>query len=266
MNKIDTALHEIQAIDDMARRDQWMNRLHPLVKLCLTVFYMLVTVSFDKYNLIGLLGMLIYPLIIFELGELSLKEALYKVKVILPLVCIVGLLNPVFDKEPVAAFGYLTITAGMISMCTLMLKGIFTVLSVYLLIVTTTIEEICYALRILHLPKLFVTLLLLIYRYLFVLLSEVNRVTQAYSLRAPNQKGVHFKVWGSLAGQLLLRSMDRADELYQSMCLRGYDGEFYYGNRKDLKAADLAYLIFWIGILLAFRIFPVFELIGNMFI
>ena len=40
------------------------------------------------------------------------------------------------------------------------------------------------------------------------------------------QKGIHISVWGSFLGQLLLRSMDRAQALYESMELRGFCGEF----------------------------------------
>ena len=266
MSKLSNSLREIQTIDEMARRDQWMNRLHPLVKLCVTVFYMIMVVSFGRYDFIGLLGMLMYPLISFELGELSVKAALYKLRMILPLVCLVGLTNPFFDRIPCGTFLGIYITTGMLSMLTLILKGIFTVLSSYLLIATTTIEEICSALRILHVPKLMVTQVLLIYRYLFVLMSEADRITQAYSLRAPGQKGIHFKVWGCLVGQLLIRSMDRADELYQSMCLRGYHGEFYYGKYHKRSFSDVGYLMIWIVLLLIFRIFPVFEIIGNLIV
>lgn len=266
MSKISNSLREIQTIDEMARRDQWMNRLHPLVKLCVTIFYMIMVVSIDRYDLMGLLGMLIYPLISFELGEISIKDALYKLRMILPLVCLVGLFNPFFDRISCGTFLGIHITTGMISMLTLIMKGIFTVLSSYLLIVTTTIEEICSALRILHVPRMMVTQVLLIYRYLFVLISEADRITQAYALRAPGQKGIHFKVWGSLVGQLLLRSMDRADELYQSMCLRGYHGEFYYGNDRKIAFSDFGYLIIWIILLLLFRIFPIFEIVGSLII
>lgn len=56
-------------------------------------------------------------------------------------------------------------------------------------------------------------------------------VVQAYELRAPGQKGIHFKVWGSLMGQMLLRSMDRAEVIYESMCLRGFDGVFRLKKR-----------------------------------
>ena len=42
----------------------------------------------------------------------------------------------------------------------------------------------------------------------------------AYALRAPGEKGIHFRAWGSLLGQLLLRSVDRAQLVYESMLLR----------------------------------------------
>ena len=55
-------------------------------------------------------------------------------------------------------------------------------------------------------------------------------MTEAYSLRAPGQKGIHVSAWGSFLGQLLLRSMDRAEALYHSMLLRGFRGEYYYAE------------------------------------
>ena len=80
-------------------------------------------------------------------------------------------------------------------MATLMLKGVFAVLASYLLILTTSMESICYALRLLHVPKIMVTMVLLIYRYVIVLLKEAERISQAYSLRAPAQKGIHYRAW-----------------------------------------------------------------------
>lgn len=266
MSKINQAIYEIQSLDTLANENRWVNRLHPLVKLWVTILYIGITVSFPKYNLSGVLVMAVYPVILFVVGEISFKDSVRRLRLVLPVVCVVGIFNPLFDKDIVTHFGSLAVSGGVLSMITLMLKGIVTVLAGYLLIVSTTIEKICYALRLLHLPKLFVTQVLLIYRYLSVLLAEANRVTQAYALRAPGQKGVHFKVWGSLAGQLLLRSMDRAENLYESMCLRGYEGEFYYGSRIKLRAADMGYLLVWTAAFLVLRFFPVLEVIGGSFV
>lgn len=266
MNKMNRAIHEIQTMDSMAKRDQWVNRIHPLVKLFITVFYIAVVVSFPKYELTGLLGMCIYPLLLFQTAELSFGEALRRLRIVLPLVCVVGIWNPFFDRAVWFYIGNVPVTGGMISMISLMMKGIFTVLAAYLLIATTSIEKICYALRLLHIPKIFVTQVLLIYRYITVLLAETEQMSQAYALRAPGQKGIHYKVWGTFIGQLLLRSMDRAEELYESMCVRGYRGEFYFACRQGVHARDIVYLLIAVAGILIFRLLPVFELVGSLFV
>ncbi len=265
MSKINNAIHEIHHMDDIASRDQWMNQIHPLVKLVLTIFYIVITVSFHKYDIIGILGMGIYLILMFNLAELSFKDCLWRLRIILPIVCIVGIANPFFDRTPVQ-IGNIHITTGILSMFTLMIKGTFSVLASYILIATTTIEKICYALRRIHVPAILVTQILLTYRYITVLLGEANRITQAYSLRAPRQKGVHFKVWGSLAGQLLLRSIDRANEVYESMTLRGFQGEFsYIGENSKCRISDLLYFCIWLVAFILIRKYPIFLIVGNLF-
>lgn len=245
MNKLGGAIYEIRYMDEMAEKDQWLNRIHPLAKLILTAAYIAVTVSFPKYSLEGLLCMGVYPTVLFILGEIPFRDSLRRLRIVLPLVCLVGLFNPFFERQPLFALGGITVTAGMVSMLTLMIKGIYSVLASYLLIASTSIEKICYAMRLLHIPSVLVTQVLLTYRYISVLLGEANRMMQAYSLRAPNQKGVHFKVWGTLAGQLLLRSMDRAGEVYESMELRGYQGEFCYAASGPCRGKDYLYFLGW---------------------
>lgn len=263
MSRINSAIYEIHHMDMLAARDQWINRIHPLIKLILTVIYIAVVVSFHKYDVIGILGMATYLIAGFILAELSFKECLWRLRVILPLVCMVGITNPFFDRVPVE-IGFLHINAGVVSMFTFMIKGTFAVLASYILIATTSIEKLCYALSLLHIPKIIVTQILLTYRYITVLLGEVNRITQAYSLRAPTQKGVHFKVWGSLTGQLLLRSIDRANEVFESMTLRGYHGEFrYVGEKNHIHWWDMLYFGVWIILFFLLRKIPVIIIIGN---
>ena len=264
MSKIGSAIHEIHRIDALASRDQWINGIHPLVKLIVTVGYIATVVSFKKYDVVGLAGMVIYPIAGFILAELSFWESIKRLRLVLPLIIFLGILNPFFDKNYVS-FAGIQINAGILSMITLILKGLFSILASYLLIATTPVDKICYAFRLLRMPKPMVTQFMLTYRYITVLLEEVDRITQAYALRAPKQKGIHFKVWGSLTGQLLLRSMDRANSVYESMLLRGYNED--YGCMKAriaVRPKDIVYLLFWIGIIVLFRIYPVIMIIGNL--
>ena len=53
MNKLGNALYEIHHMDMLAAKDQWVNKIHPLVKLVLTIVFLTVTMSFPKYDLTG---------------------------------------------------------------------------------------------------------------------------------------------------------------------------------------------------------------------
>lgn len=153
-------------------------------------------------------------------------------------------------------------------MAALFFKAGFAVAASYLLIATTTVEEICYALRKLHVPQILVTVLLLIYRYLVLMLKEADRITQAYRLRAPGERGIRKSAWGSLAGQMLLRSMDRAQTVYDSMTLRGFHGEFLLSaGRRFLPGwQSISYGLFWGAAFAALRFVPVFYVVGSLFV
>lgn len=253
VGKIREAIYGIHHMDETASKDRWIQNLHPLAKLLVTFTYIFVVVSFDKYDLAGLGVMGVYIFALFFFGKFPVFRAIRQLKVILAVSAAVGIANPFLDHSVWIKIGGFVITGGMISMITLMLKGIYAVLASYLLIASTSIEEICYALQCIKIPKVFITVILLIYRYMIVLLKEAERIMLAYEMRAPGQKGVHWKVWGSLAGQLLLRSIDRAQIVYESMMLRGYDGTFHLIRRKKNTAKSLAYAAGWILIISLYR-------------
>ncbi len=266
MSKIQKAARSMEKIDELARRDTLLNQIHPLPKLLITLLYLVLVVSFPSRSLTGVLGMALYLFILFEISQLSFKEALYRLRIVLPIVCAVGILNPFFDREPVLTLFGVTLTGGVMTMLSLMAKGVFTVLSSYLLVATTPVESICSALRTLHVPGILVTEFLLICRYVSVLLQEADRMTQAYALRAPGQKGIARSAWGPMIGQLLLRSMDRAGTLYQSMCLRGYHVNIPPAPIRQMRPADYYYLAGFTALLIAMRLYPIPGLIGHFFI
>ena len=264
MSKIGKAIYEIENLSDTAQKDIWLNNLNPTVKLFVTLLYISLTVSFPKYDILGVLSMALYPLVIFTLGDISFRTALLRLRFVLPIVAVMGIFNPIFDRETVATIHGVSISSGWFSFLTLMIKGILTVFATYFLIATTTIEKICYSLKKLHLPQIIVTQILLMYRYIFVLLAEVKKITLAYELRAPGQKGVHFKAWGSLVGNLLIHTFERAQNLYDSMCLRGYTSEFRIQGNVKIRAADIIFLLGTSTLFVVFRIFPVFKLVGKL--
>ena len=266
MEKLTNARLELREMDDLAAAESPVHRLNPLCKLLVTVFYIVTVVSFPKYDLSGLVVMVLYPVVLFQAAGIPVSLCFHKLRFVLPLVCAVGLVNPFLDHTPLIPLGTVTISGGVVSMITLMLKGVFSLMASFLLIATTSIDTLCAALRMLHVPDILTTLLLLTYRYIGVMLEEVSIMTEGYALRAPGQKGIHISAWGSFLGQLLLRSMDRAEALYQSMLLRGFRGAYYYAEVPPCGASGIVYVIVCVGAFLCARWVNLPVLLGSLFV
>ncbi len=266
MNRLQRALGDLTELDALAERASPVHALHPAAKLIATVAYIAVTLSFEKYDFTGLMPMVLWPALLFQISGVGLKRCFYKLRFVMPLVIAVGLFNPLFDRAVVLRLGAVSVSGGMISMLTLMLKGVLCLCATFLLIATTPIDRLCAALRRFHVPKLLVTLMLLTYRYAGVMTRELSTMTDAYRLRAPGHKGVHISAWGSFIGQLLLRSMDRARELYASMLLRGYSQEFYYARLNPFGGRDALYMAMCLAAFALARFMPVARLLGGILV
>lgn len=263
MNRLERAISAIHVLDELAGRNTLVNKLHPLAKLGAVMCFILTVLSFDKYALSGVVAMGIYPVFLYQLADLSLCEGIKRFRTVAFLLIGLGLANVYFDTAVLLNIGGIAVSGGWVSLFVLLLKGLWSFLAVYFLTATTGMEQICYALQLLHLPKVMVVVLLLTYRYLILLLQEGSRMSAAYALRAPYSKGIASNAWGTLVGQLLLRSIDRAQTVYESMALRGFDGTFYLQRAADGKGA-LAFVLLSLGFCLVFRLLPVFAILGSL--
>ena len=266
MNKMEKALRGLSEMDDLSSRRSAVHSLHPAAKLISTIVYILVVVSFPKYDLGGLLPMGLWPVLLYQISGIALRTCFYRLRIVLPLVLAVGLFNPFFDRSVLFYVGSVSVTGGVVSMLTLMLKGVLCLTASFLLVATTKVDRLCAALRKMHFPGMLVTLFLLTYRYVGVMTEELSVMTDAYHLRAPGQKGIQVSAWGSFLGQLLLRSMDKAQELYASMLLRGYHDRFYYAPLQPFCWKDALYLAVSVGVFIAIRSVPVVQVIGAFFV
>lgn len=264
MNKSAQAVKDIHISDEAGSSHGSKGGLHPLSRVLVTFLYILAVVSFSNYNLTGLAGMVLYLLVQVIWYEISVKTMFKHVWPVLLMTAAVGIAGPFMDREVYGMLGNIAVTYGMLSMVTLMIKGMFCVIASYILTVTAGIGQICYALTVLHVPEEIITVIMLMHRYLMVLLKEVERMQQAYRLRAPKQKGILFKTWGSFVGLLLLRSMDRAQEVYESMKLRGFHGRIQSLSFESSKGKSILYVLLWGLFFLVLRIFPVFHIAGNL--
>lgn len=111
---------------------------------------------------------------------------------------------------------------------------------VVLLTLTTVWTRLLSALRSLFVPRLFVAVLAMTYRYLFHLL---NAVTDMYTARKARTVGRDDVAGGrrfvsASAGALFGRAIALADEVHMAMISRGYRGEMPPARRRPLASID----------------------------
>lgn len=222
MNRFVKSIFDLDELEQFARRDLWMNRLHPGLKILVTFLYIILLTSMRKYDLGQVLMFGIYPILMFSLVDIPYKAIGSKLIIPAFLSISLGIFNPLFDREVMMMIGSLGISGGVISFVTLLVKAIFTISATLLLVSTTTIEGLGRGLAFYRIPSRLIMLLLLMYRYIGVLLNEVSRTMEAYQLRATSSKALHISAWGSLVGQIMIRSYRRSEEIYNAMLLRGY--------------------------------------------
>jgi cobalt/nickel transport system permease protein len=136
-----------------------------------------------------------------------------------------------------------------------------------LLASTTRFDDLMTALRQLKVPQLFVSIIALMWRYLFVIKEEVTHMLRARNSRcAAAPAGQHgggslawrARVTGGMAGSLFLRALERSDRVYAAMLSRGYSAEIPVSRNLPLSVPDRRTL--WLGslLLLVLTLFGIF--------
>jgi len=262
MNNIGQNSFDLGYLDTLARGNSFLHRLDPRAKLITTLVFIIAVVSFDKYSLSALMPFFIYPLILIFAGGLPFGYLAKKILWVSPFAILLGIFNPLIDKEIILNIGFVEISGGWVSFFSILLRFILTVSSGLILISLTGFNVVCESLAKLGAPRIFVVQLLLFYRYIFVLVGEAESMIRARSLRA-NNKSMNFKTFASLIGHLLLRTLNRAERVYLAMCCRGFNGHIPFIRTMQIGYNEIIFLSIWVFLFLFLRFCNVSLLLGK---
>ena len=137
---------------------------------------------------------------------------------------------------------------GLAIFATVLIKSFLSILLLASLLVSTDEIELLHGLRKIHLPKVIVSIIFLMYRYIF-LITEESRVGQQAIKSRVFQKSYHTvnKRLTHVIGNLFIKSLDRAENVYKSMESRGFDGNFYIVEKENAKGSlNIALLLIFI--------------------
>ncbi len=241
MSNLINSISSIKVLDGYAKKDTAIHRLHPTTKFIITIIFLIVVVSYGKYEVESLLPLIFFPIVACFFGKLPGSLIIKRILIVEPLIIGIGILNPLFDKRLIV-FNGLIISSGWVAFLSIIIKCSLTVAIGIILIATTGIDGVVKALRTLKVPKIFVLQILLTYRYITLLVEESSKMKLAYSLRQGNTIGIQPDMWGRFAGQLLLKAFDRAERVYIAMKLKGFNGEYNTTKVEGMRLNDFVYL------------------------
>ncbi|MCI0680590.1 MAG: cobalt ECF transporter T component CbiQ [Gemmataceae bacterium] len=143
----------------------------------------------------------------------------------------------------VRRFGWLSISVvGLTRFAVVLLKTLAVVTLILIVLATAPLQDTLKAARALHVPALFVHLLLLTFRYVFLLAEEFGRLRTALRVRGfRNRADLHsWRTIGLVGGTLLVRGSERAERVGHAMRCRGFDGTFRSLCDFRTRALDVA--------------------------
>jgi cobalt/nickel transport system permease protein len=261
---IDGALFDFKRLDLLAIRDTPVHRLDPRAKVLVTLVFIVTVVSFGRYEVSALVPFFVFPAAMVSLGDLPVRYIVKKIALVLPFAFVVGIFNPLFDREVLLHLGPVGISGGWISCASITVRAILTIASAVILVGVTGFPAICRALERLGMPRVFAMQLLFLYRYIFVLTGEGSRASRARELRSFGRRGLGMGAFGSLVGHLLLRTWHRAERIHMAMLARGFTGEFPTRQPTRFGSRELVFLAGWSALFILLRMQNAAELLGSL--
>lgn len=258
------AYFDIGRLDILSYKDTVVQRLDARIKAVVTLFFIVAVISFPKYEVFGLAPFFLYPVVLMALADVPFMFILKKVAFVSPFAVFVGIFNPILDRDTVFVLFGMPVSGGWLSFASILVKFALTVSAALVLIATTSFPAVCGALGRMGAPKLFVSQLLFLYRYLFVLMEEAMRMLRARDMRSFGRRGMGPSVAAGIMGALFIRTVERSERIYSAMLSKGFKGEMPVAKRTGITPDDLIFLVVSLTAVAVFRMFPVASWIGGL--
>ena len=239
--------------DEYASRNGFLQSIDPRIKLITFVFFLL-TVLFT-HSIIVSLCLYALCLALTYFSKIDLGFFLKRTWIFIPLfslfIATPALFSVFTPGDAIAAFKILGLKLiitrqGLSGAILFVARVIASVSFAVLLSITTKHFELLKVLRIFKVPQIFVTILGMCYRYIYLFMEVVENTYLAIKSRVGRKvhykKGQHIVAWN--IASLWYRSYQLNEAVYSAMLSRGYNGEPVVLNGFRARPRDWAWLFF----------------------
>ena len=191
----------------------------------LTGISLILTITTSHITAHILAAVIFASLTAHAIGREYISLIQYPIWFLAPSIILIAIITP--GEAIITVWSISISTAGVQLAFETGLRSIASLTVLFFLAFTTTIPQLVTALNRLWMPDPIIELLLLSYRAVQVLMDETLRLSTAATLRGgQTSRYALFRTTKRLAASLLIRSVDRAEQVEMAMQARGYHGEF----------------------------------------
>lgn len=236
-----------------SKKHSLVHRWNPKIKIVSGIVFSFFSVSLS--TVFPLLIALIWTVLFSGLARIPLNLFIRRLKPVIALfVALVIFLPLTAPPSTTSRVIILEPFSNWPISCEALLKAVIIGLKAVTVVATTTLilETSSYtvtisALQRMGFPASLSQMLLLTYRYIFVLVDEAERMHRSMKLRGftPGTNLETLKVTAHFIGTLFIRSLERVQRITEAMKLRGYRGRFPDFYRFEIKPIDWILGLVW---------------------
>jgi len=220
---------DIMFVEKFSMRNAFLQKIDPRIKLFSFTFLIITAISSN--SIVSLFPLLIILILFSFFSDIPFKFFFFRTSIFIPIFAAIISLPLLFITPGnilvsfnLGGFFIIITLNGIIKAINFILKIWICVAALTLLILTTSFSKIINALQSFKIPKLFILMIALTYRFIFLFIDEAYRMVLAKEARTiKKQKKIEImKNIGSIISNLFIRAYERGERVYLAMKSRGY--------------------------------------------
>lgn len=224
----------------------YLSKIHPLTRLILP--FILVIPFLVLKNIYLIFTILLITLIIILTLRLNIIEILSRFKIVIPFIFLIIVFLPFYVGNTISYqldIGIkLNIYKEGLYLALLIFLRIFTSLFVFLTFFSTlSYTEFIEALTKLRISSILVGSLIIMLHYIPILANSNKKILEAQEIRGKNFTSYwqKLKTHAYIMGKSIVMNMERSEQLYESLKMRGFSGKITFASKK-MKLFDVLIL------------------------
>lgn len=206
-----------------------VHRTRPDLRLILATLYSFSVALMT--DLTALSAAVLFSALLAALAQLPVKPLAKRLAAAAGFLVLIWAVIPLTDSgPPVGRIGPLTISGPGVALCLQVTCKVLAILLAFsALVATMSVNTLGHTLHGMGMPAKLVQLLLLAYRYIFVIQQEYRRLLRAVKIRnfRPGTNLHTYRTYAYLVGMLFVHASERARRVHLAMTCRGFKGRFY---------------------------------------